>query len=199
MPGHRVIIENRIAGTPHIVRASSHHYRGDERVKVSREDLSSMLERERILREQLEQQTLQVRSLKSELYNANENLRQSRVYNQQILQENRELRHSLDDVPDNEVRHERKMRELRHKNARLQNENESLTARIRELTRKIGDAVDTEVVKWRTLYESLDRKYLDLHRRHERMRENLDNYVATNDLLQHDLDAARRKLRRHGL
>ncbi|KAH8878648.1 hypothetical protein GQ53DRAFT_756556 [Thozetella sp. PMI_491] len=201
MPGHRVFIENRIAGKPRIVRANSYHlvHRGDERVTISREDLNEMLERERILREQVEQQAIQIQSLKSQLHNTSENLRQARVYNQELLQQNRDLRRSLEDVPESEARHEKKMRELRNRNTRLENDNESLRGRIRELTRKIGDAVDDEVARWRNLYEALERRYNDLSRRHDRMRENLDNYVATNELLQRDLEAARRRLRRHGL
>ncbi len=206
MPGHRVFIENRVTGLPPLIRVNSQHVSRNERVKVSREDLSDMLERERILKDQIESQNRQIHSLKTQLHAANANLYQAGVEKQHLVQENYGLRRSLESSSDTEGRQANKMKELRHKNTRLETDNESLRTRIRELGRQVGQAVDeriralsAEISRWRRRYEDLDRRHKDLDRRHERLRENLDSYAAENANLRLDLQDANRRLQRHGL
>jgi len=179
-----------------------------------------MRERERNLREANEALTRENHVLKANLRTAEHDLRQHRAWVTQLQHqvrhletENAELRRSLEGHTGVDERHRREMRELRHKNTRLENDNEGLTSRIRELTRKLRESVDDRV---RRLTEEVNeltrqvnewhRRYEDLDRRYRRLRQNLDDYVLRNERLNKEncelrktIGAYERILRRHDL
>lgn len=222
MPGHRIVVETDRHGQPvRIIRRHStshhghhhHHHWDEERADITNGELANMRERERHLLEDNDRLTRENHILKANLDQAertiNHHLRveaQLRSNINSLAVENGDLRRSLEAYQDIEERHRARTKELRHKITRLENENEGLRARIRELTNHLREAVDDrvrslteEVVKWRKLWEDLDRRFA-------RMRDNLDAYIKDNrDLKEENAillrqnDSYKSILRRHHL
>ncbi|KAK3371506.1 hypothetical protein B0T24DRAFT_322935 [Lasiosphaeria ovina] len=216
--GHRVFIETTRAGSPDfILRTKSPrlHRRStsDERVYILQDDVDTVpmatmhISRDALYREN--------HLLKAELRDKEGDLNQHRIWVQQLQRQNNELRRSLDSTADVDT----KVRELRRKNSRLENENSSLKIRVRELTRQLKDAVDgrvsilkariesltKEVGDWRHRYDDLDRRYEDLDRRYQLLGRNLDVHAesnrrltAENELLSRQIEIEARIRRRRG-
>lgn len=226
MPGRRICIETDPCGNPRwIVRRHSHHshhhrHWGDERAHITNEELAAMRERERELREANEALTRENHILKANLRAAEHDLRQHRTWVAQLQNqvryletENADLRRSLESHSGGDERHRKEVRELRKKNTRLENENESLTANIRDLTRKLCESVDDRVRKLTHNVNALTReisewrrRYDDLDRRYRRLCDNMDDYIASNDRLTQEnrelrqtIGTYERILRRHHL
>jgi len=222
MPGHRIIVERDRHGQPvRIIRRHStshhghhhHHHWDDERADITNGELANMRERERLLLEANDAFARENQILKANLEQAERNIRhhlrveaQLRSNVQSLAVENGDLRRSLEAYQNIEQRHQAKTTELRHKITRLENENEGLRGRIRQLTKDLRDALDDrvrslteEVTKWRRRWEDLDRRYAKIG-------VNLDEYIKENHELKDENAILRRQndsyksiLRRHHL
>jgi chromosome segregation ATPase len=125
---------------------------------------------------------------------------QQRRTNQTLVVENQELRRLLESNGDSEERQREATRDLRHRNTRLQNENDGLKGRIQQLTQRLRDAVDDRIRELKENVADLTaqigvwrRQHEDLERRYQRMRTNLDEHVRTNDRLRRENDVLRRR------
>ncbi|KAK0705077.1 hypothetical protein B0H67DRAFT_498686 [Lasiosphaeris hirsuta] len=206
MPGHgrRVYIETVRPRSPHHTPYRRHSL-SETSSFVFRDEFDDMQERENALLRQNHILQAQIQVKDRELT--------------ALDRENQELRRSLESSSDIESRQGQKMRDLRKKNVRLENENgrlesenDGLKIRIRELIRKLKDATDervrilkeevgslnNQVAEWRRRYEDVDRRL-------KRLRENLDDHIETNRSLAAENEALRRNLeleerlrRRHG-
>jgi chromosome segregation ATPase len=204
MTGNRIYIGTDRAGHLRWVARrrhsySSHTHWGDDRANITNAELEAMRERERDLRDANAALTRENLTLKANLHAVEQDLRQSRnsvtELRQQVrrlAQENAELRRSLEAGGGSAER--REIRELRHRNSRLEKENDSLTRRVRELTREMQDAIDNRVRDLLRQISDWRRRYEDLDRRHQRMRENLDAYVLRNDRLANENEVLRRRI-----
>lgn len=222
MPGHRVVVETDRHGQPvrlirrHSTSHHGHHHHnhwGDERADITNAELADMRERERLLLEANDAFSRENHNLKVNLDQAERNIRrhlgvdaQLRSNIQSLAVENGELRRSLEAYQNIEERHQARTTELRHKVTRLENENEGLRGRIRQLTKDLKEAVDDrvrtlteEVTKWRRRWEDLDRRY-------RKIGVNLDAYIKENHglkeenaILLRQNDSYKSILRRHHL
>ncbi|KAK4640190.1 hypothetical protein QC761_604810 [Podospora bellae-mahoneyi] len=111
-----------------------------------------------------------------------------------------ELRRSVESNSDSEARKTTKLREARKKNALLELENSNLTTKIRDLSRQLKDALEAKARYVGTEYETMKqqvaewrRRYDDANRRIDRMRDNLDEHIATNRVLQAEVETLRRE------
>jgi chromosome segregation ATPase len=172
-----------------------------------------MRERERLLLEANDRLSRENHNLKVNLDITEQDLRHHRAALAQananvrdLAVENGNLRRSLEAYHNIEERHHNKTKELRNRITRLENETETLRARIRELTGNLRDAVDArvraltkEVAEWRRRWESLDKVYTKLSG-------NLDYYIKKssdlseeNVILRRESESYERILRRHRL
>lgn len=138
--------------------------------------------------------------LKLQLRELEDDNRQQRTYAEKLQRENQELRRSIESTSDSEARRSNKLREARKKSALLEVENSNLTTRVRDLTRQLKDALDSktrfvgneieslkqQVLEWR-------RRYEDANRRIDRMRDNLDEHIAANQVIVTERDTLRRE------
>lgn len=168
-----------------------------------------MKERERLLRETNENLTRQNYNLKTTLDATESDLRhhkavvvQQQANIRELAIENGNLRRQLEGYQNIEERHNERTRgmtrDLRHKITRLENENESLKGKIRQLTREVRDTVDErvrtlmrEVAEWKRTWEDLERRYTRMRANHDLLKEENAIYIRDNREL-------RRILRRHG-
>ncbi|KAK1834631.1 hypothetical protein QBC39DRAFT_19766 [Podospora conica] len=137
----------------------------------------------------------------------------------QLELENLDLRRSLDSSSSSEARRsaadvEAQLARSRKKRAELKVENEALRGRVREAVRLAKEAVDDrvralkgevgvlgrQVLEWRgraeeaeKRAEAADRRAADAERRLDRLRENLDDYVAENERLRGRAEEGRRR------
>lgn len=190
---------------------------------MTRDEMDNMLERERNMRADIEMLSRENRSLKANWQAADQEYRRLAVLVPQLQDqvrvlghENRQLRHSID----NDSNASERLRELRIKYTRVQNENEGLRQTVRHLKSEIHDAVDdrarrlrdtvdqlmVQVKEWRLRYETSERSYKDIHNRYSRIKGAHDVALARNAELQDDNDrleqtriAYERILRRHRL
>ncbi|KAK0748512.1 hypothetical protein B0T21DRAFT_23625 [Apiosordaria backusii] len=131
--------------------------------------------------------------LKLQVRDLEDDIRKERTHNQ-------ELRRSVESNSDSEARRSTKLREARKKNALLEVENSTLTAKIRDLSRQLKDALEAKARYVGTEYETLKsqvtewrRRYDDANRRIDRMRDNLDEHIAANRVLQAEVETLRRE------
>lgn len=80
------------------------------------------------------------------------------------------------------------IREHRHREVRLANENMTLRARVQDLTRSLKDAL-WRITDWQ-------RRYSDLERRTVKLRHNLDRYISANDELHRVVEELERRSHR---
>ncbi|KAK3683959.1 hypothetical protein B0T22DRAFT_383686 [Podospora appendiculata] len=198
--GHRVYIETDGEGSPRFTRPKSphhQHHRHHRRYSdefVFRDDLDIMQDRERELRNSYDQVYRQNQSLKLDLQNRSRDLEQHKVWVQQLQRENKSLRESLDGNSDVESRYESKIRELRKSKAAVESENSELKHRIRKLTNRLKDAFDNRIRPMKDQISVLTKEVADWRRRHDdverrmdRMRANLNQYVADNEALKEEV------------
>ncbi|KAK3387582.1 hypothetical protein B0H63DRAFT_160606 [Podospora didyma] len=207
MPGHRVFIETNRASSPEfILRTKSprpYHQTEKKRVFIIENNAAEMhSSRDAVHREN--------HVLKAELRDKENELRQNHLWVQQLQHENQELRRSLDSTSDVDARKELKTRELKKKNARLETDNDTLKARIRDLARQLKDSVENRAQNFKAQVDVLRqdvndwrRRYDDLERRYKLLGRNLDAHVednarlkAENDILKRQVDIYERRNRR---
>lgn len=201
--GHRVFID--VPSPPRSPRRS--HYRRhslslDERPAfVLQDDLDMMQEREHNLRTANDALQRHNQVLKNHLEDKKKTIRDQQSVIDQLEIENHELRRSLESNSDVDSRRETKIRDLRKKNTRLEAENDSLKARVREVLRLAKEATDDRVLQLKSEVLSLNkqigewrRRYEDLDRRLKRLRENMDDHIEQNQRLTSENDLLRRNL-----
>ena len=152
----------------------------------------------RAVNETLQQHNL---VLKSQLQLKEKTIRDQEVWIERLRLENHDLRRSLESNSDGEGRRENKIRDLRKKNQRLEGENDSLKARVRELLRLAKEATDDrvrllkdEVFTLNNQIKEWRRRYEDVDRRLKRLRENLDDHIEANQRLTGENEMLRRNL-----
>ncbi|KAK3320783.1 hypothetical protein B0T19DRAFT_444597 [Cercophora scortea] len=198
--GHRVYIETDGESSPHFTRPKSphhQHHRHHRRYSdefVFRDDLDRMQDRERELRSSYDQVYRQNQSLKLDLQTKTRDLEQHKIWVQQLQRENKSLRESLDSNSDVESRYESKVRELRKSKAAAESENSQLKHRIRQLTSSLKDAYENRIRPMKEQISVLTKEVADWRRRHDdaerrmdRMRANLNQYVADNETLKEEV------------
>ena len=192
-----------------------HHHHHDDRADISRDELSALLERERMLREANDSLSRENSALKANWQACDAELRrlaplvpqlQARV--RHLEHENRELRRSIDSAGDTDS----KLRDARAKISRLRNENEALSQTVRSLTGQLRDALDDRVSRlldklqalkdeaadWARRYHEAFRGYEDQKRRADRLRAGIDAANDKNAQLEDENQRLRARIYRHG-
>lgn len=161
--------------------------------------------------------------LKLQLRDQEEAFRAHRTWAEQLSRDNSELRRSLESNSDSEAKRSTKLRDARKTIAKLEVENSTLTGQVRDLGRKLKEAIESktraavgevetlkaEVIAWRRSHDEVARQQADTTRRYERMRANMDDHIAENARLKQENEELRREnrelsermalRRRHGL
>ncbi|KAK4163030.1 hypothetical protein QBC43DRAFT_213700 [Cladorrhinum sp. PSN259] len=161
--------------------------------------------------------------LKLQIRDQDEDLRAHRTWAEQLQRDNTELRRSIESNSDSEAKRSSKLRDARKTIVKLELENSTLTGQVRDLGRKLKEALESktraavaevealkaEVVAWRRRHDEVARQNADTTRRYDRMRGNLDDHVTENERLKQENEELRREnrelservaiRRRHGL
>ncbi|KAK3997221.1 hypothetical protein QBC44DRAFT_109516 [Cladorrhinum sp. PSN332] len=147
--------------------------------------------------------------LKLQLRDQEEDLRAHRTWAEQLSRDNTELRRSLESNSDSEAKRSSKLRDARKTIAKLEVENSTVTGQVRELGRKLKEAIESkarvavaeaetlkaEVLLWRRRHDEVARQNADITRRYDRMRGNVDDYVNENAQLKQENEELRREKR----
>ncbi|KAK4223227.1 hypothetical protein QBC38DRAFT_373533 [Podospora fimiseda] len=140
--------------------------------------------------------------LKLQLRDQEEDLRAHRTWAEQLSRDNTELRRSLESNSDSEAKRSSKLREARKTIVKLESENSTLSAQVRDLGRKLKEAIESktrvavaEVENLKAEIQVWRRRHEDVTRRYDRMRGNVDGYVEENAQLKQENEELRRENR----
>lgn len=192
---------------------SHHHHHHDhrhhdhhDRAHISQEELDKILERERQLREANETLTRENNNLKTNLQNADAEARRLQGWigplqeqNQALVAENKSLRRSIDNAGEHSLQHHREAEKLRHKIHKLERDNGELSARVRELSRRVQDVVSDRIAELLDAVDAWKRKFESSEDRFMRLRRDYEDQAAI--VIEHSdrVTVYERILRRHGL
>lgn len=182
-----------------------HHHHNDL-ANVTKDEWNNLLERERNLKEANENLTRENQSLKTNLHSGDAELRRLQAWiphlerDIQVLRaENQSLRRSLENAGEHASGHHRDVDKLRKKVNRLERENETLAARVRELTRQCQESVSDRVNELKAIIAAWKRRHEEAENRIVRLRrENADQGAIIEEQSER-LTVYERILRRHGL
>jgi predicted nucleic acid-binding Zn-ribbon protein len=185
---------------------SGHHHHHDDCAHVTREEWADLVERERSLRETNDALARENQSLKTNLRNGDAELRRLQGWIphlehqiQGLRADNQSLRRSLDTASEHSAAHLQEAEKLRKKVHKLERENDTLIARIRDLTRQCQDALSDRVVELKEAVAAWRRKFDEAEGRVIRLRrENADQAAVIADQSER-LTVYERILRRNGL
>ena len=193
-------------------RSHGHHHHDHGTVKVSREDLDRLKERERTMAEANQVLFSETQSLKTNLASAQVEInRLARIVpqlesqNSAFYADNQALRRSLEHADDYPTRHRRdperlqvKVGRLEKENIELKSENSDLSARVRSLSRLVDQNLSRRVSDLLRDLNDWKDKCLSWRARHEDLQLKYDRIQATLESRTERMEAYEDILRRRG-